>query len=135
LRHLLGRACPIGARRDRLANTTLKSYAAKLERRLDALIARPPASAAGIKLQRMIKKARPHLFVFVTNRGIPATNNGSERASRPAVTFRKVTNGFRTPWGAKLYADIRSVIETARRKSIGALDAIRITLAGNPLPA
>lgn len=135
LRHLLGRACRIGARRDRLCDATLKSYAAKLERRLDALIARPPAAKAGVKLQRMIKKARAHLFVFVTNRGIPATNNGSERALRPAVTFRKVTNGFRTDWGAKLYADIRSVLETARRKSISALDAIRLTLAGKPLPA
>ena len=134
LRHLLGRACRIGARRDRLSDTTLKAYAGKLEARLDAIIARQPTGAAGVKLQRMIKKTRPHLFVFVTNRALPATNNGSERALRPAVTFRKVTNGFRTDWGAKLYADIRSVLETARRRSIGALDAIRTTLAGNPLP-
>jgi transposase len=47
--------------------------------------------------------------------------------------FRKITNGFRTDWGAKLYADIRSVIESARRRSIGALQAIRLTLAGAPL--
>lgn len=39
----------------------------------------------------------------------------------------------RTSGGAKLYADIRSVIETARRRSIGALEAIRLTLAGAPL--
>jgi hypothetical protein len=37
--------------------------------------------------------------------------------------------------GAKLYADIRSVIETARRRAIGALDAISRTLAGKPLTA
>ena len=72
-------------------------------------------------------------IVFVTRRDVPATNNGSERALRPAVTFRKITNGFRTEWGARLYADIRSVIETARRRSIGALEAIRMTLAGKPL--
>jgi len=135
LRHLLGRACRIGAGRDRLADATLKAYAAKLDNRLGELLARQPTCKAGIKLQRMIKKVRPHLFVFVTNRDIPATNNGSERALRPAVTFRKVTNGFRTDWGAKLYANIRSVIETARRRSLGALDAIRITLDGMPLPA
>jgi hypothetical protein len=35
--------------------------------------------------------------------------------------------------GAKLYADIRSVIETARRRAITALEAIRLTLAGKPL--
>jgi hypothetical protein len=44
--------------------------------------------------------------------------------------FRKITNGSRTEWGAKLYADIRSVIETARRRAIGVLEAIRLTLAG-----
>ena len=92
-----------------------------------------PAHEAGVKLQRVIKRTWQYLFVFVTNRDIPATNNGSERALRPCVVFRKITNGFRTEWGANLYADIRSVIETARRRSIGALEAIRLTLAGASL--
>jgi transposase len=95
---------------------------------------RTPTQAAGVKLQRVIKKIRRHMFVFMTNRAIPPTNNGSERALRPCVTFRKITNGFRTEWGARLYADIRSVIETARRRAIGALKAIRLTLASTPLP-
>jgi len=119
LRHLLGRACRIGRRRDKLADAPLKTYAARLESRLDELMARPPTRAAGVKLQRVIKKIRRHLFVFVTNRAIPATNNGSERALRPCVIFRKITNGFRTEWGAHLYTGIRSVI---------------VTLAGKPLP-
>ena len=133
IRHLLGRACRIGRRRHRLKDATLKAYEAKLDKRLDEIMARAPASKAGVKLQRMIKKIRRHIFVFMTRRDVPPTNNGSERALRPCVTFRKVTNGFRTEWGARLYADIRSVLETARRRSIGALDAIRITLAGAPL--
>lgn len=134
LRHLLGRACRIGQRRQRLADATLKSYAARLEGDLDHLMRRTPTHTAGVKLQRVIKKIRRHMFVFMTNRAIPPTNNGSERALRPCVTFRKITNGFRTEWGARLYADIRSVIETARRRAIGALEAIRLTLAGTPLP-
>jgi len=72
--------------------------------------------------------------VFVTNRAVPPTNNGSERALRPCVVFRKVTNCFRSQWGAKLYANVRSVVETARRRSIGVLQAIRLTLDGLPLP-
>ena len=36
---------------------------------------------------------------------------------------------FRSQWGAKQYADIRAVIETGRRQSIGALQAIRNALA------
>ena len=135
LRHLLGRACRIKANNNNNSPMpALKTYAARLEADLDHLMRRTPTQAAGVKLQRMIKKIRRHMFVFMTNRAIPPTNNGSERALRPCVTFRKITNGFRTKWGARLYADIRSVIETARRRAIGALEAIRLTLAGTPLP-
>jgi transposase len=135
LRHLLGRACAIGRRRDRLADTTLRAYAGKLDARLDALLRLTPGDRAGEKLQRAIKKVRSHLLVFITNRAVPPTNNGSEQALRPCVVFRKVTNGFRSEWGAHLYADIRSVLETARRRAIRAIDAVRLTLTGTPLPA
>lgn len=131
---LLRRACAIGRRRERLADATLRTYAAHLETRLDALLRIPPAHPAGETFQRVIKKVRRHLFVFVTNRDLPATNNGSEQALRPCVVFRKVTNCFRAEWAAHLYADIRSVIETARRRAIGGLDALRLTLHGTPLP-
>jgi transposase len=90
-------------------------------------------NAEGAKLQRGIKKIRRHLFTFVTNRHIPPTNNGSERALWRSAIFRKITNGFPTEWGAKLYTNIRSVIETGRRRGIGALQTIRLTLAGRSL--
>jgi len=131
---LLKRACAIGRRRDRLTDGTLKIYEADLERRLDRLLALTPTTPAGRKMQRVIKKFRQHLFVFMANREIEPTNNGSERALRPCAIYRKITNGFRSPWGAALYADIRSVVETARRRSLRALEAIRLTLARKPLP-
>ena len=134
LLHLLGRACAIGQRRDQLADDTLRAYACRLENKLDDLLRLAPTASEGEKLKTVIKKVRQHLFVFMANRAVPPTNNGSEQALRPCVTFRKVTNCFRSQWGARLYADIRSVLETARRRSIPALDAIRLTLAGNPLP-
>ncbi len=134
LQELLRRACGISQRRPHLADATLRSHAYKLENRLDCLLRLLPSANAGKKLQRMIKKFRQHLFVFVTNRNLPPTNNGSEQALRPCVIFRKVTNCFRSQWGAKLYADIRSVIETARRRGIGPHAAIISTLKGLPLP-
>ncbi len=135
LKALLERACGIGRRRQTLADATLKSHAYKLEQRLDRLLRIATAARQGEKLKRVIKRCRQNLFVFVTNRQLPPTNNGSEQALRPAVTFRKVTNCFRSEWGAKLYADIRSVLETARRRDIDPLRAIRLTLQGQPLPA
>jgi len=131
---LLKRACAIGRRRPDLADTTLIAYRADLERRLDAILDKAPAHDAGRKTIRLIKKVRAHLFVFLDNREVTATNNGSERAVRPCAVYRKITNGFRSEWGAHFYADLRSTVETGRRRSIRAIDAIRLTLQGMPLP-
>jgi transposase len=133
LKGLLKRACAIGRRRDKLADGTLKAYERDLDRRLDGLLALRPTHKAGRKLQKTFREIRSHLFVFVTHRELTATNNGSERALRPAAIYRKITNGFRSEWAAKLYADARSVIETGRRRCIRAIDAIRLTLQGAPL--
>jgi transposase len=134
MKGLLKRACAIGRRRDALAESTLKTYEADLNRRLDRLMRLNPTDKAGRQIQIIIRKVRRHLFVFVTNKDLEATNNGSERALRPSAVYRKITNGFRSEWGAKLYADIRSVVETARRRSIRAIDAIRLTLQEKPIP-
>ena len=85
MKGLLKRACAIGRRRDALADSTLKIYEADLNRRLDRLMSLIPTHKAGGKLQKIIKKVRRHLFVFVTNRDLTATNNGSERALRPCA--------------------------------------------------
>ena len=133
LRKLLQQACGIGGRRAALADATLRAYGYQLDAKLDALLRITPAHAAGKKLQKAIKGCRRYLFVFLADRAIPPTNNGSEQALRPCVIFRKVTNCFRSEWGAQLYADFRSVIETARRRAIAPLDAIHATLKGIPL--
>ncbi len=104
---LLKDACAIGARRAELADVTLKAYEAKLEKRLDQIMKLEPSHPAGKTLKKIVRKIRRHLFVFVTRRDLTATNNGSERAIRPCTVYRKITNGFRSEWGAHLYADIR----------------------------
>ena len=45
---------------------------------------------------------------------VAATNNACERALRPAVVQRKVTNGYRAMWAAEGEAAVRTVIDTAR---------------------
>jgi transposase len=133
LQELLRHACAIGRRRSDLTDATLRSYLCKLEKKLTALLAIVPPCAEGAKFKRTIMRYRQYLFVFVTVRDLPATNNGCEQNLRPCAVFRKVTNCFRSEWGARLYANIRSVLETARRKGIGALHAIRIALSAQPL--
>jgi transposase len=51
------------------------------------------------------------------------------------ATYRKVTGGFRSEWGADLFAAIRSVVGTAARRGIDAYQAIRMTLQGQSVLA
>ncbi len=128
LQRLLRRAAAIGRRRPALKDTTLAQYRADLDRRLDRLLHAPPTTKAGQKLARAIRKCRGDLFVFLTRRDVPYTNNGCERALRPSVIFRKVTGGFRSHWGARLYAAVQSVIGTGRLDGKSALEAIQSVL-------
>lgn len=130
LHRLLLRALAIAKRRERLQDSTLAQYRADLDRRLDRLFATPPTTRAGRRLARAIARCRGDLFVFLTRRDVPATNNACERALRPSVTFRKVTGCFRSQWGASLYAAALSVIATGRLHGYSALQAIQATLQG-----
>ncbi len=132
---LLKRAFVIGRRRENLADSTLTAYRRELDRRLTRLLAIEPDTVAGRKLRRGIEKCQDKLFVFVTRRDVPPTNNTSERRLRPSVIFRKVTNGFRSAWGATAYAAICSVIETGMLRGLSALAAIRACLAGGSVLA
>ena len=123
-------AIKVGRRRDQLKDSTLAAYAAKADNTLDRLVARPVAHPAGRVLLKQIKAWRGKFFVFLTNRDVPATNNISEREIRPSVVFRKVTNGFRSDWGAQIHAGYRSVTGTARLSGQSALSAIRDLVQG-----
>ncbi|MGH6690620.1 MAG: IS66 family transposase [Gammaproteobacteria bacterium] len=132
----LKRACEIGRRRPNLADSTIKAYARTLERELDRLLALEPTDAEGRHLRyAIILDARDKLLVFMTRRDVEPTNNGSERTLRPSVIFRKVTNCFRSEWGAKVYADICSIVSTGRLHGRSPLVAIRDALTGRFEPA
>jgi transposase len=128
-RRLLLRAIAIGRRREALKDTTLAQYLYDLDRRLDRIMAAVPLGEPGRKLRKRIAANRAHLFVFMTNRDVPYTNNVSERHLRPSVIFRKVTNGFRCEWGAETYAAFRSVVSTAKANSASVLDTVRFVLS------
>ena len=137
-RKLLLRAVAIGRRRETLKDTTLSQYLYDLDRRLDRMIAVVPVSELGRKLHKRMLANRAHLFVFMSNRAVPPTNNISERHLRPSVIFRKVTNGFRCEWGAQTYAAFRSVVSTAKANRASVLDTIQFVLSARrseePLP-
>ena len=125
LKRLLLRAVAIARRRDRLRDTTLEQYRADLDRRLDRVLALPRCGTPADRLRRRVARNRGHLFVFVTDRDVPATNNVSERALRPSVVFRKVTNGFRSEWGEDTYAAFHSVVSTTKANRQSVLNDLR----------
>jgi transposase len=133
---LLQDACAVGRRRPDLADATIAAHRRRLERQLQRLLALKPTDAEGRKLRDAVAlDCRDKLLVFLKRRDVEPTNNASERALRPSVIFRKVTNGFRSHWGAKVYADLRSIVETGRRNGRNALTAIRAALTARSEPA
>jgi transposase len=128
-RKLLLRAIAMGQRRETLKDTTLRQYLYDLERRLDRIIKAVPIGEPGRKLRNRMLANRAHLFVFMTRRDVPFTNNISERHLRPSVIFRKVTNCFRCEWGPETYAAFRSVVSTAKANGTSVYDTIQFVLS------
>lgn len=129
----LKKACAIGRKRADLADATIAKHARELKSELHRLLDLEPTNTEGNHLRAsMAVDGRTKLLVFLTRRDVEPTNNGSERELRPSVIFRKVTNCFRSCWGAKVYADLRSIVATGRLHGRSPLAAIRTVLAIAP---
>ena len=71
-------------------------YRCRLYRDLEYALALCPTQEDGIRLQNYCTGLRENLFLFLDDLRISPTNNMSEQALRWSVTFREVTNGFRS---------------------------------------
>ena len=87
---------------------------AEIGNRLDRLLECPLIDPDEMRLQKRFQIHRQKLLTFLDYPGVPPTNNASEQSIRTSVIHRKVTNGFRSEWGAKAYADLLSVISTSK---------------------
>ena len=119
------------AHRASLPATVFQAEWADLERQLDLLLAEVIPKGKARTLRQRYLKHRDHLFVCLSRTDVPATNNCAERALRPAVIHRKVTNGFRAQWGANAYAALLSTTDTARLHGQSPFQAI-VALLGTP---
>ena len=130
MKALLLRAVVLARRRKQLAESTRRSYQARLDHELNAIMVLAPTNHHGRRLRKRYGKVRSHLFTFLEHPDAPPDNNGSERELRPTATYRKVTGGFRSTRGADLFAGVRSVIGTAARQGKDAYQAILAVLDG-----
>jgi transposase-like protein len=79
---------------------------------------------------KSFKKARDKIFTFLLHPNLPPDNNGSERAIRCIKVKLKVSGQFKSPQGAKDYATLRSIIDTARKRGMNEFDTIRDIVGG-----
>lgn len=131
MKRLFLKAIALQRRRHRLAASTIEQYCSRFRGLLGEILSLHPQSVEGQRLLKRYQKIRDHLLLFLTDETIPPTNNASEQALRWSVVFRKVTNGFRSDWGAELFAQVRSLVNTAKRQGISAFDAISRALTSH----
>jgi transposase len=132
LQALFREAIHLGKRRTELSPQGYTRRVTELEHRLAALLQRRVRGVLARRLQQRYRRHREHLFVFLHCPDVPPDNNACERALRPSVIHRKVTNGFRSEWGAQAYAALATVIETAKLHNRNVFDTL-VNLMGPPV--
>lgn len=131
-------------------------YLAEVEKRYQQLIEQglaanpPPAggwpkSASGRgrakkskarNLVERLDRQRESVLRFAYRFDVPFDNNQAERDVRMVKVQQKVSGGFRSWEGAQHFCRIRSYLSTLRKQGADVLDALRLTLNGQPpMPA
>ena len=101
------------------------------EKEFDYLLSRPVIEKSETAKQiKSLIKARDKIFTFLLYPNIPPDNNGSERAIRNLKVKLKVSQQFKSPQGAKDYATLRSIIDTARKRDLNEFKVVRDIVGG-----
>jgi transposase len=113
-----------------IAASTVARKRRKLDDRIGRILCARSDCEVTSALLRKIANARDQLLTFLDAPDlVQPTNNDCERALRPAVINRKVTNGFRSSWAAHADAALRTVIDTERLAGVSPYHAIRNTIS------
>lgn len=109
----------------------------EMARVLDEAIAGPDAKAAGVCWE--LRKLWPALWTFALIEGVEPTNNGAERALRPAVLWRKGSFGTHSAAGSRFVERMLTVTATCRQQGRPVLDLLTAALTaarcGTPPPS
>jgi len=115
-----------------LTPAAVADEALRLSAHMDDLLCRRRGNVENRRLSDHLWRNRDHLFTFLTEPGIDATNYRAEQAIRPAVVNRKVFGGNRTEAGAEAQSILMSVLVTARQTGVAALNFLARTFRSIP---
>ena len=85
-----------------------------------------------VSLKKRMVKYRDYLFSFLYYPGVPPDNNGSERAIRNVKVKQKISGQFKTMAGAKQFAVLRSITDTALKNGQNVLNALVVIAKVKP---
>jgi len=128
---LFRQAIHLGNRREQMTERGYQRQVAMIQKQSERLLKRT-FSGVGRNLLDRYRKYRNSLFVFLDRNDVPADNNACERALRPSVVHRKVMGSFRSEWGARAYASLATVLNTAKRNGESAFQKL-VQLMGTPV--
>jgi transposase len=94
----------------------------ELRERTDKLLETKPTHQPNRRLLEHLRTERPHMFTFLEQPGVQATNWRAEQALRPAIVNRKSWGGNRTNAGAHTQVIAMSVIRTARQQHLDPIE-------------
>jgi transposase len=117
-RRLLRDALALREQRDVIDACEFSLQVTELQERADKLLEVRPTHDPNRRLLNHLRNEREHMFTFLTERGVQATNWRAEQALRPAIVNRKSWGGNRTWQGAQTQQITMSVIRTARQQNI-----------------
>jgi transposase len=93
-----------------------------LNERTDTLLAMRPTHEPKRRLLGHLANERDHLFTFLTEPSVQATNWRAEQALRPAIVNRKSWGGNRSWQGARTQQVTMSVIRTAHQQNLDSIE-------------
>lgn len=97
----------------------------QIETRLHELLA-TDLSGSHKRVQALLKRLQKHrdsIFTFLHHPKVPPDNNASERAIRNLKVKNKISGSFRSEKGARQFAVLRSVVDTAIKNTCSVFDA------------
>lgn len=92
-----------------------------------------PKSTRGRNLLRRLTEQQEAVLALALVAGVPFTNNQAERNLRPAKVKQKVSGGFRTQEGARVYARLQALIATCRKQQRNVFLTLRQLFAHQPI--